>query len=182
MKILDFRILFVWIKRYKSDLSKSNSSCHNSYCMRLVIVLLAVNIGKVQFLVSVDNFFCWVCNYFCSDFLLCNVIDLVRMYKSIAESCVDRRFSDRLSSFERSWSSLLRLLMVLWRSLLRTDKASFLKIFCSLKIRNFGYTPRCLQLTRKLMSNFSLFFLYSNFSYFQKSLSVTFPYFHAISL
>ena len=30
------------------------------------------------------------------------------------------------------------------------------------------------------MSNFSLFFLYSNFSYFQKSLTVTFQYFRAI--
>ena len=65
---------------------------------------------------------------------------------------------------------------------LQTDKASLLETFSSLKIRNFRYTPSCLQFLRKSMSNFSLFFLYSRFSYFQKSLTVTFPYFHAILL
>ena len=77
--------------------------------------------------------------------------------------------TDRVSSIERCWSSLLRLLMVLWRSLLRIDKASLLETFGSLKMR-------------KSMSNFSLFFLYSSFSYFRKSLTVTFPYLRAISL
>ena len=72
--------------------------------------------------------------------------------------------------------------MALRRSLLRIDKASLLETFGSLKIRNFGYTPSCLQLLRKSMSNFSLFFLYSSFSYFRKSLTVTFPYLRAISL
>ena len=43
---------------------------------------------------------------------------------SVAESCLDKTFSDRLSSFERSWSSLFRLLMVLQRSLLQIGKAS----------------------------------------------------------
>ena len=58
--------------------------------------------------------------------------------------------------------------MALRRSLLRIDKASLLETFSSLKIRNFGYTPSCLQLLRKLMSNFNLFFVYSSFSYFAK--------------
>ena len=71
----------------------------------------------------------------------------------------------------------ITLLMALRRSLLRIDKAPLLETFRSLKIRNFGYTPSCLQLLRKLKSNFSLFFLYSSFSYFRKSLIVTFPYF-----
>ena len=66
--------------------------------MRLVIVTLAVNVGKFQSLVSEDNFFCWVYNDFCSDFLLCDHIDFVRM--SILEICLDKKFSDRLSSFE----------------------------------------------------------------------------------
>ena len=79
VKISDFRILSGWIEKYKPVLSKSDSSWDNSYCMRLVIVLLAVNIGKLQSLVSEDNFFCWVYNDFCSDFLLCDVIDFVRM-------------------------------------------------------------------------------------------------------
>ena len=61
------------------------------------------------------------------------------------------------------------------------DKASLLETFGSLKIRNFGYTPSCLQLLRKSMSNFSLFFFYSSFLYFQKSLTVTFSYLRAIS-
>ena len=89
---------------------------------------------------------------------------------------------DRLSSFKRCWSFLLRLLMALRRSVLQIDKASLLETLGSLKIMNFGYTPSCLQLLRKSMSNFRLFFLYSNFSCFQKSLTVTFPYFRAISL
>ena len=57
MKISDFRILSGWIEKYKPALSKSNSSWDNSYCVRLVIVSLAVNIGKLESLVSEDNFF-----------------------------------------------------------------------------------------------------------------------------
>ena len=72
--------------------------------------------------------------------------------------------------------------MALKRSLLRIDKASLLETFRSLKIKDFGYTPSCLQLLRKSMFNFSLFFLYSNSSFFRKSLTVAFPYFRAISL
>ena len=55
MKISDFRILSGWIEKYKPALSKSDSSWDNSYCVRLVIVLLAVNIGKLQSLVSEDK-------------------------------------------------------------------------------------------------------------------------------
>ena len=79
MKISDFRILSGWIEKYKPALSKSDSSWDNSYYMRLVIGLLAENIGKLQSLVSEDNFFCWVYNDFCSDILLYDVIDFVRM-------------------------------------------------------------------------------------------------------
>ena len=50
----------------------------NLYCVRWVIVSLAVNKGKLQSLVSEVNF-CWVYNDFCSDFLLYDVIDFVRM-------------------------------------------------------------------------------------------------------
>ena len=57
VKISDFRILSGWIEKYKPALSKSDSSWDNSYCVRLVIVSLAVNIGKLQSLVSEDNFF-----------------------------------------------------------------------------------------------------------------------------
>ena len=103
-------------------------------------------------------------------------ISVIRCYRfckdvevNSRESCVDKKFSDRLSSFERRWSSLLRLLMALRRSLLRIDKASLLKTFSSLKIKNFGYTPSCLQWLRKSISNFSLFFLNSSLSYFRKS-------------
>ena len=58
MKISDFRILSGWIGKYKPALSKSDSSWLNSYSVRLVIVLLAVNTGKLQSLVSEDDFFC----------------------------------------------------------------------------------------------------------------------------
>ena len=71
VKILNFQILSGWIEKYKPGLSKSDSSWDNSYWARLVIFSLAVNIGKLQPLVSEDNFFCWVYNDFCSDLLLC---------------------------------------------------------------------------------------------------------------
>ena len=71
--------------------------------------------------------------------------------------------------------------MALRRSLLRIDTASLLELFGRLKIRNFGYTPSCLQLLRKSMSSFNLFFLYCSFSHFRKSSIVIFPYFRAIS-
>ena len=154
-----------------------NSSWDNSYCVRLVIVLLAVNIGKLQPLVSEDNFFYWVYNDFCSDFLLCDVIDCLRMQKSVVESCLDKKVSDRLSSSETCWTYLLCLLMVLRRNLLQIDEASLFETASSFNIRKFRYTPSCLKLLRKSMSNFSLFFLFSSFSYFQNSLAVTFPCF-----
>ena len=72
--------------------------------------------------------------------------------------------------------------MVLRRGLLRIDEASLFETFGSLKIRNFGYTLSCLQLLGKSMSNFTLFILYFSFSFLQKSLTATFPYFRAKSL
>ena len=48
VKISDFRILSGWIEKYKPALSKSDSSWDNSYCVRSVIVSLAVNIGKLK--------------------------------------------------------------------------------------------------------------------------------------
>ena len=53
----DFRFsnLSGWIEKYKPALSKSDSSWDNSYCARLVIFSLAVNIGKLQSLVSEDT-------------------------------------------------------------------------------------------------------------------------------
>ena len=130
-----------------------------------------MNIGKLQHLVSEDNSFCWVYNDFCSDLLLYDIIDFLRMKKSIVESCLDKKkFCDILSSFKMCWSFLWRLLVTLWRSLLRIDEASLLETFRSLKIRNFGYTPSCLQSLRKQMPDFSLF------SYLQKSLTVSFSY------
>ena len=92
VKISDFRILSSSIEKYKSALSKSDSSWDNSCCVRLVIVSLAVNIGKLQSLVCEDNFFCWVYNAFCNDFLSCNVIDFVRMWKLMGESCVEKNW------------------------------------------------------------------------------------------
>ena len=79
------------------------------------------------------------------------------MQNSAIESCLDKKFSDILSSFKTCSSSLLWLLMALWRSLLQIDEASLLETFGNLKIRNSRYTPSCLQLLRKSMPNFSLF-------------------------
>ena len=58
VKILDFQILSGWLEKYKTALSKSDSSWDNSYCVRLVIVSLDVNVGRLQFLVSEDSFLC----------------------------------------------------------------------------------------------------------------------------
>ena len=59
VKILDFRILSGWIKKYKPALSKLDSSWDTSriYCMRSVIISLALNKSKLQSLVIEDNFF-----------------------------------------------------------------------------------------------------------------------------
>ena len=43
------------------------------------------------------------------------------------------------------------------RSLFRIDEASLFQTFGSLKIRNFGYTPSCLQFFKKSVYNFGLF-------------------------
>ena len=56
MKISNFRILSGWIEKYKPALSKSDISWGNSYCVRSVIALLAVNAGNLQSLVSENNF------------------------------------------------------------------------------------------------------------------------------
>ena len=109
VKISDFRILSGWIENYKPALSKLDSSWDNSYCMRLVIVLLDVNVGRLQFLVSENSFLCWVFSGFWSDFLLQDVIDLLKMEKSIVDA-VWIKVSDWVSSFETRWSSLLHLL------------------------------------------------------------------------
>ena len=53
-----FSNFICWIEKYKLALSKSDFSWDNSYFVRLVIVSLAVNIGKFQSLDSKDNFFC----------------------------------------------------------------------------------------------------------------------------
>ena len=58
MKISDFRTLSGWIEKYKPALSKSDSSWDNLYCVRLLINSLAVNIGKLQSVVSENNNFC----------------------------------------------------------------------------------------------------------------------------
>ena len=58
VKISDFQILSDWIEKYKPALSRLNSSWDNSYCVRLVIVSLGANVGRLQFLVSKDSFLC----------------------------------------------------------------------------------------------------------------------------
>ena len=75
VKIFEFGILSDWIEKYKSALKKSDSSWDNSYCVRLVIVLLSVNIDKMQSLVSANRFFCWVYNDSCSDLLLNDIVN-----------------------------------------------------------------------------------------------------------
>ena len=58
VKISDFQILSGWIEKYKPALSGLNSSWDNSYYVRLVIVSLGANVGRLQFLVSKDSFLC----------------------------------------------------------------------------------------------------------------------------
>ena len=72
--------------------------------------------------------------------------------------------------------------MALQRRTLRINKAPLFETFGSLKIKNSGYTPSCLQLMRKSMYSLSLFCFYFNFSYLWKSLTLTFPCVRAISM
>ena len=132
VKISDFRVLSGWIEKYKPP------------CVRLVIISLDMNADRLQFLVSEDIFFYCVFSDFWTNFLLWDVINQLRMQKSIIDSCLNKKVSDRLSSFETCWGSLLHLLNTLWRSLLHIDKASLFETFGSLKLRNFGYALICL--------------------------------------
>ena len=52
-----FNFLSGWTKKYKPASNKSDSPWNNLYCVRLVIVSLAVNIGKLQSVVNEDTFF-----------------------------------------------------------------------------------------------------------------------------
>ena len=74
-----FGIFSGWIEKYKPALSKSDSSRVNSYCVRLLTVLLTVNLGKLQPVVREDNFSFQEYHDLCSDFWLCVVIDFLRM-------------------------------------------------------------------------------------------------------
>ena len=47
---------------------KSDSSSDNSYCVRSVIVLLVVNVGRLELLASEDNFFCLIFKDFYNHF------------------------------------------------------------------------------------------------------------------
>ena len=58
VKISDFQILSGWIEKCKPALTKSDSSWDNSYCVRLVIVSLALHTGKLQPLTNEYNFLC----------------------------------------------------------------------------------------------------------------------------
>ena len=102
-----------------------------------------MNTGKLQSLVNEDNCFCWVYKDFFSDFLLYDVIGFVRMQKSVVESWVDKTFTDKLSSFERCWSSLLRLLMALRRSFVWIDKLKLDIDFLS-NCKQLGVYPKFL--------------------------------------
>ena len=70
-KISDIQTLSGWGEKYKLALSKSDPSLDNSYCVELLIVSLTVNVGRLQLFICEDNF--------CCSFLLCDVIDLLRM-------------------------------------------------------------------------------------------------------
>ena len=61
-----FQISYGWMDKYKPALSKSDSSWDYSYCLRLAIVSLNMNVGRLQLLVSDDSFFC--CFFCCSNF------------------------------------------------------------------------------------------------------------------
>ena len=94
---------------------------------------------------------------------------------------MDKKISDWLGSFKTCWNFLLGLLTALQIGLWCIDKESLFETFSTLKIRNFGYTPTCLQFLRKSMPSLSLFCSYFNFPYFRKSSTVTSLYFRAIS-
>ena len=150
VKISDFRFFSGWIEKCKPALSRLGSSWDNSYCVRLLIVSLDVKLSRLQFLVSEVNFFCCVFSDIWNNFLLWDVINQLRIQKSIVDSCFDKKFSDWLSSFETCWSSLLRLLMALRRSLLCIDKASLFEIFGSLKDKELRIHNKLFAIVEKI--------------------------------
>ena len=77
-------------------------------------------------------------------------VEVLRMQKSVVVSGLDIKFPDILSSFKTCWSSLLQLLMALWRSLLRNDEASLFETFGTLKIRNFGKHNKLFAIAEKV--------------------------------
>ena len=48
VKIADFPTLSGWIEKYEPALSKSDSSLYNSYCMKLELISLAVNVARLN--------------------------------------------------------------------------------------------------------------------------------------
>ena len=57
MKFSNFKISSGWIDKYKLALSKSYCGWDISYCVRLIITLLAVNLVRLEFPVSEVIFF-----------------------------------------------------------------------------------------------------------------------------
>ena len=148
MKISDFRILSGWIEKYKPPLSKSYFSWDNWYCLRLAIVSLAVNTGKLQPLVSEDNFFCWVYNNFCSGFFLYDVIRC--KFEKLNEDATLKREAS-LQRLYVSWNNktflmklniknciLLVLLLLVSMVLLKCTNSPLVIYFLSLIVSSIG--------------------------------------------
>ena len=148
MKISDFRILSGWIEKYKPPLSKSYFSWDNWHCLRLAIVSLAVNTGKLQPLVSEDNFFCWVYNNFCSGFFLYDVIRC--KFEKLNEDATLKREAS-LQRLYVSWNNktflmklniknciLLVLLLLVSMVLLKCTNSPLVIYFLSLIVSSIG--------------------------------------------
>ena len=148
MKISDFRILSGWNEKYKPPLSKSYFSWDNWYCLRLAIVSLAVNTGKLQPLVSEDNFFCWVYNNFCSGFFLYDVIRC--KFEKLNEDTTLKREAS-LQRLYVSWNNktflmklniknciLLVLLLLVSMVLLKCTNSPLVIYFLSLIVSSIG--------------------------------------------
>ena len=125
VKISDFWSLFGWIDKYKPASSKSNSSLDNPYCLRLVIVSLAVNVGKLHPLINEDNFFCWVYNDFCSSLLLSDIIDFLRMQKPVVES----RLHKKVSEYTKIFLNMLKFFIALFGGAMKKFFTNWSSIF-----------------------------------------------------
>ena len=149
--------------------------------MRLVIVLLAANVGRLQFPFS--GYIIFVVPL--TDFA---VIFIVRCYGCVKDVEVNSRklFGQKGFQLTQFFWNMLKFFIVFLDGATKESFMYWWNIFIGniwqFKDQKFHRHKFFEKMLRKSMSSLSLFCLYFSFSYFWKSLIITFPYFCVLSL